>query len=142
MIGIQAAAGVSRMISITLLRIEAACPGIVFASSDFSKAFHDWTQPANRAKTDDPQLGQRGLHVDPSTVNISSQSMQSKASFSFMSSSSPPHIFTAGQARDAGNLPLRGLKESGKFPYSKYKQKLAHVTGEADGRNSYSNSSG
>jgi hypothetical protein len=57
------------------------------SSSDFSKAVQVWIQPAKGAKTDEPQLGHRVLHVCPSAAKTSSQSIHSKASLRFMISS-------------------------------------------------------
>lgn len=58
--------------------------------SGFSKAVMVWTQADKGMKTDEAQIGHRGLHVvDSSTVKTSSQSMHSKACFRFMISSGP-----------------------------------------------------
>ena len=84
----QAAIGVGWMISILRLVVDAPYRVTLFVSStDFSKAAQVWIQQAKGAKTDEPQLGHRGLHVDPSAENTSSQSIHSNASLRFMTSS-------------------------------------------------------
>jgi hypothetical protein len=80
--------GVGWTISILRLVVGAPYRVTLFVSpSDFSKAVHVWIQPAKGAKTDEPQLGHRGLHVDPTAENTSSQSIHSNASPRFMTSS-------------------------------------------------------
>jgi len=55
-----------------------------------SKPTHVRTQADKGAKTDEPQIGHRGLQGDFSTVNTSSQSMHSTACLRFMVASVAP----------------------------------------------------
>ncbi len=56
----------------------------------FSRAVHVWTQADKGAKTDEAQIGHRGLHGDPTIVNTSSQLIHRKVSLMFMISSADP----------------------------------------------------
>ena len=97
MLDLQAAIGFGWMISILRFFVDAPYRvTLSVSSSDFSKADQVWTQHARGAKTDEPQLGHRGLHVCPSAAKTSSQSIHSKAFFRFMIAS-VIHALVAGQ---------------------------------------------
>ena len=85
----QAAMGVEWMIS-NLGSFVDASPRIALFVPPFSRAVHVWTQADKGAKTDEAQIGHRGLHRDPSMVNTSSQSIHRKASLIFMISPADP----------------------------------------------------
>ena len=87
----QAAIDVERMISIPRLFGDAPSHvTLCVLPWEFSKAVQLWTQTDRRVKTDEAQLGHRTLHGDSSAVNTSSQSIHSKASFRFITSSAAP----------------------------------------------------
>ncbi len=77
--------GAERMISILrLLTGGVSSHAFAFVSSAAcSRALHVPSQPERGTKTDEAHTGHRGLHRDPRTVNTSSQSIHSRASFRF-----------------------------------------------------------
>ena len=75
--------GVERTISSLGLSVNAPSRIILFASL-FSRAVHVWTQADKGTKTEEAQIGHRGLHRDPTIVNTSSQSIHKNASLMFI----------------------------------------------------------
>ena len=76
-----------------------APPRIALFVPPFSRAVHVWTQADKGAKTDEAQMGHRGLHGDPTIMNTSSQSIHKKASLMFI-------VSLADQFHDVFSTPL------------------------------------
>jgi hypothetical protein len=64
--------------------------GLAALSVPRSGAVKVWRKPDKGMRTDEAQIGHRGLHGDPSIVNTPSQSIHRKASLMFMISSVDP----------------------------------------------------
>lgn len=102
----QAAMGVGRIISSLGLFVGAPSGVTLFVSpNESSKAVQVWIQADKGAKTDEAQLGHRGLHGDPPIANTSSQSIHRKTSLSFIISSPASTLMAEQLVVNRGRLP-------------------------------------